>query len=176
MLSKICCYSFPLMFVSTQNVHLADETYSPLSGLLYWCSLRVEFPSQSFQKHETLTSSVKSKWKWARSRPTTSVRRKDQWTSGRTSHQLSMSGLLQRGEVKGHHGTVSGELEDRLYLHLRPPAILGWRQTLSSPSARRHSWLSAQSSQSHKVDLWSRLITPLPTERRCWEKENASTS
>lgn len=68
-----------------------------------------------------------------------------------------------------------GELEDGLYLHLRPPAILVWRQSLSSPSARRHSSLSAQSSQSHKVDLWSRLISPLPAERRRWKKENAST-
>lgn len=35
----------------------------------YWCSLRAEFPSRSFEKHETPASCVKSKWNCARSRP-----------------------------------------------------------------------------------------------------------
>lgn len=128
---------------------------------------RIDAPCERSSRHRALRNT--RRWPAARSPSGTPLaldpgrqsQRREERTSGRASHQLSLIGLIRGGEVKGHRQTVSGELEEGLYLHLRPPAILVWRQTLSSPDAQRHSSLPAQSSQSHKVDLWSWIITPL---------------
>lgn len=164
-LLKAPSLAFSLTFASARkcafgrlNVFKADATLRPS---------RIDAPCERSSRHGALRNTRRRPAAWSPSGtalgldPGTSVRRREEWTSGRASHRLSLIGLIPGGEVKGHRRTASGGLEEGLYLHPRPPAILVWRRTLSSPDAQRPSSLPAQSSRSHKVDLWSWIITPL---------------
>lgn len=147
------------------NVFKADATLRPS---------RIDAPCERSSRHRALRNTRRRPAAWSPSGtplgldPGTSGRRREEWTSGRASHQLSLIGLIHGGEVKGHRRTASGGLEEGLYLHPRPPAILVWRRTLSSPDAQRHSSLPAQ--KLSKPQSGSLILDYHPvTQRRGWK-------
>lgn len=127
---------------------------------------RIDAPCERSSRHRALRNTRRWPAAWSPSGTPLGLDPGRQSDAGKGGRQAESSAVSHRPHPRGRGQRSSPNSQwwawRRTIFTSETASYFGLEtDMLSSPDAQRHSSLPAQSSQSHKVDLWSWIITPL---------------